>query len=51
VLPSLPLACHASALLMSYAPNGNGAGERNRTVVSALARLNHTRKDKMQKAE
>ena len=51
MLPSLPLACHASALLMSYAPNGNGAGERNRTVVSALARpsrpaglLNHTRK-------
>src|SRR5438552_3910660 len=29
---------HSSALLMSYAPNGNGAGERNRTVVSALAR-------------
>ena len=38
MLPSLPLACHASALLVSYTPNGNGAGERNRTVVSALAR-------------
>ena len=38
MLPSLPLACQTSALLMSYAPNGNGAGERNRTVVSALAR-------------
>ena len=37
VLPSLPLACHASALLVSYTPNKNGAGERNRTVVSALA--------------
>ena len=38
MLPSLPLACQASALLVSYTPNGNGAGERNRTVVSALAR-------------
>ena len=38
MLPSLPLACHASALLVSYTPNKNGAGERNRTVVSALAR-------------
>ena len=37
VLPSLPLACQASALLVSYTPDGNGAGERNRTVVSALA--------------
>ena len=37
VLPSLPLACQTSALLMSYAPK-NGAGERSRTVVSALAR-------------
>ena len=37
VLPSLPLACRTSALLMSYAP-GNGAGERSRTVVWALAR-------------
>src|SRR6266487_6088476 len=38
VLPSLPLVCQTSTLLMSYTPNGNGAGERNRTVVSALAR-------------
>src|SRR5206468_719703 len=38
VLPSLPLACQTSALLVSYAPNLIGAGERNRTVVSALAR-------------
>ncbi len=37
MLPSLPLACQTSALLVSYAPNLNGAGERNRTVVSALA--------------
>ena len=37
VLPSLPFACQANALLVSYAPR-NGAGERNRTVVSALAR-------------
>jgi hypothetical protein len=37
VPPSLPLACQASALLVSYAPQ-NGAGERSRTVVSALAR-------------
>ena len=37
VLPSLPLACQTSALLMSYVPE-NGAGERSRTVVSALAR-------------
>ena len=37
VLPSLPLACQTSALLMSYVPE-NGAGERGRTVVSALAR-------------
>ena len=37
VLPSLPLACQTSALLMSYIPE-NGAGERSRTVVSALAR-------------
>ena len=37
VLPSLPLACQTSALLMSYA-HENGAGERSRTVVSALAR-------------
>ena len=36
VLPSLPLACQTSALLMSYVPE-NGA-ERSRTVVSALAR-------------
>ena len=38
VLPSLPLACQTSALLMSYAPTKIGAGERSRTVVSALAR-------------
>ena len=38
MLPSLPLACQTSALLVSYTPNENGAGERNRTVVSALAR-------------
>ena len=37
VLPSLPLACQTSALLMSYVPE-NVAGERSRTVVSALAR-------------
>ena len=37
VLPPLPLACQTSALLMSYIP-GNGAGERSRTVVSALAK-------------
>ena len=37
VLPPLPLACQTSALLMSYIPE-NGAGERSRTVVSALAR-------------
>ena len=37
VLPSLPLACQTSALLMSYAPRNIGAGERNRTVVSTLA--------------
>src|ERR1035441_1907215 len=37
VLPSLPLARQTSALLMSYVPE-NGAGERSRTVVSALAR-------------
>jgi hypothetical protein len=37
VLPSLPLARQANALLVSYTP-GNGAGERNRTVVLALAR-------------
>ncbi len=37
VLPSRPLACQTSALLLSYAPE-NGAGERNRTVVSAVAR-------------
>ena len=37
VLPSLPLACQTSALLMSYVPE-NGVGERGRTVVSALAR-------------
>src|ERR1051326_4788389 len=37
VLPALPLACQTSALLLSYAP-GIGAGERSRTVVSALAR-------------
>jgi hypothetical protein len=37
VLPPLPLACQTSALLMSYVPE-NGAGERSRTVVSALAR-------------
>ena len=36
VLPPLPLACQTSALLMSYIPE-NGAGERSRTVVSALA--------------
>ena len=39
VLPSLPLACQTSALLMSYAPEYEiGAGERSRTVVLALAR-------------
>ena len=37
VLPSLPLACQTSALLMSYVPE-NGAGERSCTGVSALAR-------------
>jgi hypothetical protein len=37
VLPSRPLACQTSALLLSYAPE-TGAGERSRTVVSALAR-------------
>ena len=37
VLPSLPLACQTSALLMSYVPE-NGAGERSCTVVSALAK-------------
>ena len=38
MLPSLPLARQTCALLVSYTPNGNGAGERSRTVVSALAR-------------
>lgn len=38
VLPSLPRARQASALLMSYAATGNGAGERHRTVVWATAR-------------
>ena len=37
MLPALPLACQTSALLLSYAPE-IGAGERSRTVVSALAR-------------
>jgi len=33
VLPSLPLACHASALLMSYAPEN---GVPSRTLTSNL---------------
>ena len=37
MLPSLPLACQTSALLMSYVPE-NGAGKRSRTVISALAK-------------
>ena len=39
VLPSLPLACQTSALLMSYVPE-NGAGESRFRIgiVSALAR-------------
>ena len=43
VLPSLPLACHANWPCASTSAGElhsqqNGAGERNRTVVSALAR-------------
>ena len=38
VLPSLPLACQASALADELRPRESGAGERSRTVVSALAR-------------
>jgi hypothetical protein len=48
VLPSLPLACHASALLVSYTPNGmervNGVAPSSRPWHGRILLLNHTRK-------
>ena len=46
MLPSLPLACHASALLMSYAPEMervNGIAPLSRPWHGRILLLNHTR--------
>ena len=48
MLPSLPLACHASALLVSYTPNKmervNGIAPSSRPWHGRILLLNHTRK-------
>ena len=47
MLPSLPLACQTSALLMSYAPEMervNGVAPSSRLWQSRILLLNHTRK-------
>jgi hypothetical protein len=48
VLPSLPLACHASALLVSYTPTEmervNGIAPSSRPWHGRILLLNHTRK-------
>ena len=48
MLPSLPLACHASALLVSYAPTKmervNGIAPSSRPWHGRILLLNHTRK-------
>ena len=47
VLPSLPLACQASALLVSYAPEMervNGIAPLSRPLHGRILLLNHTRK-------
>lgn len=47
MLPALPLACHASALLVSYAPEMervNGIAPLSRPWHSRILLLNHTRK-------
>ena len=48
VLPSLPLACQASALLVSYAPEVervNGIAPLSRPWHGRILLLNHTRKN------
>ena len=50
MLPSLPLACHASALLVSYTPNKrmervNGIAPLSRPWHGRILLLNHTRKN------
>ena len=48
MLPSLPLACQASALLVSYAPEVervNGIAPSSRPWHSRILLLNHTRKN------
>jgi hypothetical protein len=48
VLPSLPLACQASALLLSYAPEMervNGIAPLSRPWHGRILLLNHTRKN------
>ena len=48
MLPSLPLACQASALLVSYAPEMervNGIAPSSRPWHGRILLLNHTRKN------